>query len=193
MSAPVTKPHYCQCGCGGELPLFVDHASRATRYLPGHFDRELLQRFVLDEETDCWDWTGCVTSAGHGQICVRAMGGTMTAHRFFYLVLVGPIGEGMTLHHICENKLCVNPAHMVQMGYAEHRRHHANLKWSRQKADPSLRLIGPTHAKPGEASQVIHTPGIPGTTGHEHPAAPVAAPHDPALAPVAGAGLGGGR
>lgn len=38
--------------------------------------------------------------------------------------------------------LCVNPEHQEEKGHGEHRRLHCLDKWARQKADPSLRLIG---------------------------------------------------
>lgn len=136
----VKDPHLCRCGCGGELPPFVDRASRATRYLPGHFDRSLLQRFEIDEETDCWIWQGKPTKDGHGQICIARQ--TRTAHRWFYELLVGPVPEGCTLHHTCDNKLCVNPSHLEVMTHSEHRRLHAFAKWELQRADSSLHLIG---------------------------------------------------
>ena len=34
------------------------------------------------------------------------------AHRFMYEQMVGPIPEGMTLDHLCRNRLCINPAHL---------------------------------------------------------------------------------
>ena len=71
----------------------------------------------------------------------------------------------------------------------------ASHQGAAQKADPSACIIGKlSQAKPGEASQVIHTPGIPGTTGHEHPAAPVAVPDEPAPSAARwGAGEGAGK
>ncbi|MDB2192085.1 HNH endonuclease signature motif containing protein [Mycobacteroides abscessus] len=34
------------------------------------------------------------------------------AHRASWIVANGPIPEGMTIDHLCRNKLCVNPSHM---------------------------------------------------------------------------------
>lgn len=34
------------------------------------------------------------------------------AHRVAYELLIGPIPAGMTLDHLCRNRLCVNPVHL---------------------------------------------------------------------------------
>lgn len=134
------KPHFCKCGCGGELPPYVDVASRAARYLPGHAARVALQNFVADRKTGCWIWQGKPTKDGHGQVCFERR--CRTAHRAMWEFLNGPLPADTTVHHTCPNKLCVNPAHMEIKHTPTHRRDHAIEKWKRQKADPSRRIIG---------------------------------------------------
>jgi len=58
----------------------------------------------------CWIWWGASLSNGYGKVTVNYK--TLLVHRFVYESLIGPIPEGLQLDHVCENKLCVNPAHL---------------------------------------------------------------------------------
>lgn len=48
----------------------------------------------------------------HGYGRAEKNGHFILAHRFVYETLIGPIPGGMTLDHLCKNKLCVNPEHL---------------------------------------------------------------------------------
>lgn len=50
-----------------------------------------------------------------------------SAHRMAWQSFYGPIPEGLELHHTCEVRNCVNPAHLVALTRAQHRRLHADL------------------------------------------------------------------
>ena len=68
---------------------------------------------------DCWVWRGVEGVAGYGR-----RGGQL-AHRIIYEAARGPIPRGMLLHHVCENKLCVNPWHLkLEVDNAAHRAEH---------------------------------------------------------------------
>jgi len=60
----------------------------------------------------CWEWTGGTTgSTGYGQFWVKHR--HQLAHRFSYTVIHGlEIPPGLTIDHLCRNRLCVNPAHL---------------------------------------------------------------------------------
>jgi len=65
----------------------------------------------------CWVWTGAPTSGrncGYGRFSIggRADNRMVSAHRFAYELLVGIIPDGLTIDHLCRNRLCVNPAHL---------------------------------------------------------------------------------
>lgn len=80
---------------------------------------------IVPQADGCWIWTG-EARAGYGQIKV---GGRRTqAHRFVYVTLVGPIQRGCHLHHICDNRRCCNPEHLVALSPLEHHATHANLR-----------------------------------------------------------------
>ena len=69
---------------------------------------------------DCWRWTGAVTSRGYG--CLGRDGRTILAHRYAYVLTVGPIPDGLTIDHLCGNKRCVRPEHMEPVTGAENTR-----------------------------------------------------------------------
>lgn len=71
-----------------------------------------MERFwsKVDASGDCWEWTGCVLQNGYGQFSDE--GRRVFAHRFVWELLVGPIPEGLTIDHLCRNKICVNPDHL---------------------------------------------------------------------------------
>lgn len=58
----------------------------------------------------CWFWTGCLSSAGYGRIVINYT--QHYAHRFSYVLHLGPIPEKHDIDHICHNRSCVNPDHL---------------------------------------------------------------------------------
>ena len=64
----------------------------------------------------CWEWTGaCVEGYGYFRMGTQQK----KAHRVAYELVVGPIPDGLTIDHLCQNKGCVNPAHMEPVTAAE--------------------------------------------------------------------------
>jgi hypothetical protein len=83
---------------------------------------------------------GCVIWQGADQkrYAVTSVNGkTRYVHRLVYEAEHGEIPPGVEIHHICENKLCINPDHLIAVDGHKHRRdHHSPLAVSRGVSCP---------------------------------------------------------
>lgn len=79
----------------------------------------ICDRFEVDQETGCWVWIGTRWSRnGYGRIYFG--GKERAAHVVVYLLLRGPYGRGLVLDHaVCQNRACVNPAHLEPVSVKE--------------------------------------------------------------------------
>jgi HNH endonuclease len=71
--------------------------------------------------TGCWHWR-LATNKGYG--VVRILGVLRKAHVVMYERAKGPVPEGHQLHHVCRNRDCVNPDHLLALTATEHRQLH---------------------------------------------------------------------
>ena len=66
---------------------------------------------TIDLDTQCWNWNKSVTSAGYGQFTRNKK--YWTTHTFVYTQIYGEIPKGSVIRHICHNRKCCNPNHLI--------------------------------------------------------------------------------
>ena len=74
----------------------------------------------------CWLWLDSKDHIGYGRLLVN--GTRMRAHRVAYELLKAPIPSGLSIDHLCCNKLCVNPDHLEPVTHQENMRRHYATK-----------------------------------------------------------------
>lgn len=89
------------------------------------FPRRFASKVKIDS-AGCWNWIGA--KAGAPKFPQHAYGRywptikplfCQIAHRFAYEFIHGPIPKGLEIDHTCQNKLCVNPAHLELVTHQE--------------------------------------------------------------------------
>ncbi len=77
----------------------------------------------FDHPSGCWLWLGSKGPGGYGRLSRGRVGeGQAMAHRAMWEHEVGPIPDGMELHHECLTPACVNPAHLRPVTPLENKR-----------------------------------------------------------------------
>lgn len=122
-----SKALYAHCRtweCGGR-----QHSKRSL------FDR-LMSRVVFGA-SDCWHFCGSRNQFGYGRLTV---GGRMqVVHRLSYGLFVGPIPDGLSVLHHCDNPSCINPEHLWLGTYSDNSRdcwakgRHPLAEWVRER------------------------------------------------------------
>ena len=102
-----TPPCYIRKGGGKYCSPACYDTARRTRNPP---EQRFWSRVEKTSEPDgCWIWTGCLSN-GYGGMNVR--GSRLRMHQYSWIIHFGAIPEKMEVLHTCDNKRCVNPAHL---------------------------------------------------------------------------------
>lgn len=124
----------CCCGCG-EKTRVAGGTDRRQLWFRGEPVRYLYMhhKFAAAKpdwiyqdrgyETPCKIWQKAI-SAGYGMISVKGI--EFRAHRLAYEAAHGSIPEGYVVHHLCQQKPCIEEPHLSLVTRAEHTKEHDN-------------------------------------------------------------------
>lgn len=120
--------HFCKSYC----TMHYQSVKHGYKIVESPVPRRYMSAFervceYVEIQDGCWDWQGSISLDGYGKI--RFQDKHWRAHRLSYEAFIGKIPQGLTIDHLCENKLCVNPFHLEPISRGENvRRYHNNRR-----------------------------------------------------------------
>lgn len=112
----------CECECGAQAVVSGDQLRQGRTRSCGCLVRDrrpVMERFFekVDRSGDCWIWNGSRDGKGYGSFYLE--GRLHKAHRAAWMLLKGPIPDGIEACHRCDTPPCCNPDHIFLGTHAE--------------------------------------------------------------------------
>lgn len=121
-------------------------------------DSRLPQRFwdkvQPEPNTGCWLWTGTVTN--HGRPVFKIDSKMVVSYKLTIKLEHGPRPAGKECSHLCDQKLCVNPDHVIYETCQENQaRQRGKPKTSRGKPHSDRTYPEYAHLPPAEYDKAV--------------------------------------
>jgi len=103
-------------------------------FIKGHHFRKPGPEIVIDP-FGCWVWAKHAdVRCGYGRMWDGEK--VRSAHAVYYERKYGPVPQGQELHHLCGQRLCVNPDHLQVVTRREHMAIEGRRPFGNPKAAP---------------------------------------------------------
>lgn len=74
---------------------------------------EMEARSIWEPNTGCLLWMDALFTSGYGCVREKNYGRRRGAHQVMYELIHGPIPSNHVVMHRCDNRPCINPAHLT--------------------------------------------------------------------------------